>query len=50
MFLIYFKSSKVRRVIRFVMPGELIAFSDLFDVAVTFAEEVRVMLSKKIPV
>lgn len=32
------------------MSGEVIAFSDLFDVAVTFAEELGTMFSKKIPV
>lgn len=32
------------------MSDELIAFSDLFDVAVSSAEEIGIMLSKKIPV
>ena len=47
---ISFKSYKARRVTRSAMSGEVIAFSDLFDVAISFAEELGNILSKKIPV
>ena len=47
---ISFKSYKARRVTRSAMSSEVIAFSDLFDVAITFAEELGNILSKKIPV
>lgn len=47
---IYFKSYKARRVTRSAMSGEVIAFSDLFDVAITFAQEIGIMLSRKVPV
>lgn len=47
---IYFESYMARRVTRSVMFGEVIAFSDLFDVSVTCAEEIGVMLSRNTPV
>ena len=47
---IYFKSYKARRATRSAMSGEVIAFSDLFDVAVTLAEEIGMMLARKVPV
>ena len=47
---ISFKSYKARYVTRSAMSGEVIAFSDLFDLAITFAEELGNMLPKKIPV
>ena len=47
---ISFKSYKARRVARSAMSGEVIAFSDFFDVATTFAEELGSMVSKKIAV
>jgi len=47
---ISFKSYKAKRVKRSVMAGEVIAFSDLFDVAVTLSEELSKVLGKKVPV
>ena len=47
---ISFKSYKSKRVTRSVMAGEVIAFSDLFDVAATLSDEVGKILGKKIPV
>ena len=47
---VHFKSYKSRRVTRSVMAGEVIAFSDLFDVAATLASEIGTVLGKKIPV
>ena len=45
-----FKSYKSRRVVRSVMVGEVIAFSDLSDRAATLAAEVGDILDRKIPV
>ncbi len=36
---ISFKSYKSKRIVRSAMAGEVIAFSDLFDIAVTLAAE-----------
>lgn len=47
---INFKSYKSRRVTRSSMAGEVIAFSDLFDVATTLASELELILSHKVPV
>jgi len=46
---IAFKSYKSRRVVRSAMAGEVIAFSDMFDVAVTLAEELRTIYNRTIP-
>ena len=46
---ISFKSYKARRVVRSAMAGEVIAFSDMFDVGVTIAEELRITLHKEVP-
>ena len=46
---ISFKSYKARRVVRSAMAGEVIAFSDMFDVAVTLAEELRQITKRPIP-
>lgn len=45
-----FKSYKARRVTRSVMTGEVIAFSDLFDVAATSAHELETILGQHVPV
>ena len=47
---INFKSYKSGRVTRSSMAGEVIAFSDLFDVATTLANELELILSRKVPV
>ena len=47
---INFKSYKSRRVTRSSMAGEVIAFSDLFDVATTLANELELVFSRKVPV
>eukprot|EP00171_Calliarthron_tuberculosum_P022145 IDg22145t1 len=47
---IHFKSYKSKRVVRSAMAGEVIAFSDLFDVAMTLASELHTILNKHIPV
>jgi len=46
---IAFRSYKSRRVVRSAMAGEVIAFSDMFDVAVTLAEEIRAIYDRPIP-
>ena len=46
---IVFKSYKSRRVTRSPMAGEVIAFSDLFDVAGTMSEEVGFLMNRRIP-
>ena len=46
---IAFKSYKARRVVRSAMAGEVIAFSDMFDVAATLAEELRTIYNRTIP-
>lgn len=45
-----FKSYKARRVTRSVMTGEVIAFSDIFDIAATISQELGILLQKRIPV
>jgi len=47
---IHFKSYKSKRVVRSAMAGEVIAFSDLFDVAAALASELEVLYKRKIPV
>eukprot|EP00737_Agarophyton_chilense_P000247 gb/GEZJ01000282.1/.p1 GENE.gb/GEZJ01000282.1/~~gb/GEZJ01000282.1/.p1 ORF type:complete len:768 (+),score=79.54 gb/GEZJ01000282.1/:1785-4088(+) len=47
---IHFKSYKSKRVVRSPMAGEVVAFSDLFDVAGTLASELAVVFGRKIPV
>lgn len=47
---IHFKPYKSRRVTRSAMAGEVIEFSDLFDVAATLADEISSIMGKKIPV
>ena len=47
---ISFKSYKSRRVTRSAMDSEVIAFSDLFDVAGVLAAELEGMLGYKVPV
>ena len=46
----HFKSYKARRVTRSVMAAEVIAFSDLFDVATTLSQELEKLLRKRVPV
>jgi len=46
---IAFRSYKSRRVVRSAMAGEVIAFSDMFDIAVTLAEEIRTIYKRHIP-
>lgn len=46
---IHFKSYKARRIVRSAMAGEIIAFSDMFDVAITLAEELKTMYRIPIP-
>ena len=48
--LIYFKSYKARRITRSSMSGGVIVFSDLFDVAIAFAEEIGMTLAGMVPV
>ncbi len=45
-----FRSYKAKRVTRSVLAGEVIAFSDLFDVAATLAMELKALLHVSIPV
>ena len=47
---IHFKSYKSRRVTRSAMAGAVIAFSDLFDVAATLADEASLLIGTKVPV
>lgn len=47
---IHFKSYKSKRVVRSAMAGEVIAFSDLFDVAAALASELGVLYDRNIPV
>ena len=47
---IFFKSYKAKRVTRSAMAGEVIAFSDLFDVAAVLSAELEVLLGTKVPV
>jgi len=46
---IAFRSYKSRRVVRSAMAGEVIAFSDMFDIAVTLAEEIRTTFERRVP-
>lgn len=45
-----FKSYTSKRVVRSALAGEVIAFSDLFDVDATLASEVGDLLQQTIPV
>eukprot|EP00171_Calliarthron_tuberculosum_P008355 IDg8355t1 len=45
-----FKSYKSKRVVRSVMVGDVIAFRDLFDRAVTLAAKISAIYEKRIPV
>ncbi len=45
-----FKSYKSKRIVRSAMAGEVIAFSDLFDVPVTLATELSDVFGRQIPV
>ena len=45
---ISFNSYKARRVVRSAMPGEVIAFSDMFDVAVTLVQELCTINNRKV--
>ena len=47
---IHFKSYKSKRITRSVMAGEVIAFSDMFDVAATLSQELELILGRKVPV
>lgn len=47
---IAFRSYKSRRVVRSAMAGEVIAFSDLFDVSASLASELGQVYGRKIPV
>lgn len=47
---IHFKSYKSRRVVRSAMAGEVIAFSDLFDVAAALSSELKLLLDREVPV
>ena len=47
---IYFKSYKARRVTRSAMASEVIAFADMFDIAVALAADLTTMLGLQIPV
>ena len=44
-----FKSYKSRRVTRSVMSGEVIAFSDMFDIAISMSVELSKILNRKVP-
>ncbi len=46
---INFKSYKSKRIVRSAMAGEVIAFSDLFDVDVNLAAELGDMFGRQIP-
>ncbi len=47
---IYFKSYKSRRITRSPMAGEVIAFSDMFDVASSLSFDLSTVLMKSIPI
>lgn len=47
---IHFKSYKSKRVTRSAILGEVIAFSDMFDIALSFAQELQDFLSEHVPV
>lgn len=44
------KSYKSRRVTRLTMSGEVIAFSDVFDIAISYSRELCEVIGKQIPV
>ncbi len=44
-----FRYYKARRFVRSEMAGEVMAFSDMFDAAVTLAEEIRSITKRHIP-
>lgn len=45
-----FKPSKSKRIVRSAIAGEVIASSDLFDVAVTLVAELGYVFGRKIPI
>lgn len=47
---ISFKSYKARRIVRSAMSGEVIAFSDMFDIAITLSVELSDILGYRVPV
>ena len=47
---IHFKSDKSKRVVRCAMAGEVIPFSDLFDVAATLSSELQTIYGRPLPV
>eukprot|EP00171_Calliarthron_tuberculosum_P003124 IDg3124t1 len=47
---IHFKYCKSKRVVRSAMAGEVIAFSDLFDIASTLTSELQAIYRRDIPV
>ena len=47
---IHFKSYKARRIARSAMAAEVIAFSDMSDVAVTLSSEISLLLGRQVPV
>ena len=44
-----FKSYKARRIVRSPMAAEVIAFSDMFDVAITLSDEIKQLYGHDIP-
>ncbi len=46
----YFKPYKSKRIVRSAIVGEVIASSDLFDVAVTLLAELGYIFGRKIPI
>ncbi len=47
---IHFTSYKSKRVVRSAIAGEVIAFSDLFDVVITLSAEMALIIGRKVPV
>ena len=47
---IYFKSYKSKRIPSSVIVGEVIAFSDMFDVAAMLSQKLEIILGRKVPV
>lgn len=45
-----FKSYKARRVVRSAMSGEVIAFNDMFDIAIALSEELQIIVGYPLPV
>ena len=46
---IHFKSYKAKRIVRSAMAGELIAFSHMFDAAITINSELEAILRRRVP-